>query len=90
MSGVTHATRSRNPFLVVWDWDPDPEGWGAGVVWFQDANSAWETQQNFDGAEPCAREISVCVGVWVWREEQRSQELDGSSGGEWLQEEEEI
>ena len=21
-----------------WDWGP--EGWGAGVVWFQDANSA--------------------------------------------------
>ena len=32
----------------------------------------------------------MCVGAWVWREEQLSQELDGSSGGDWLQEEEEI
>ena len=44
-----------------WDWDP--EGWGAGVILFQDANSAWEAQQNFDGVErvqgryPCAWEL---------------------------------
>ena len=85
---LSKSVRWQHAVEMRWDWDP--EGWGAGVVWFQDADSAWDAQQSFDGVALCAREMTVCVGAWVWREEQLSQELDGSGGGDWLQEEEEI